>query len=83
MYTSVGRKILDIVAGEFPSLHLSTIDPDAPLHEWFDMDSIQLVALMAKIEENLEIEIPLSALESETLNEFFAIIEKQVEVVTR
>jgi acyl carrier protein len=71
-------RILEIIYEEVPYLKLQEIDPNAPLSEKMDMDSVQIVGVISKIEEMLNIEIPLSILEVKTLNQFLAVIEKQL-----
>jgi acyl carrier protein len=46
------------------------------------LDSMQFVSLMARIEVELNIELPISAMEVKTLNEFLAVVEKTAKEAT-
>lgn len=71
------QKIKEIIQKECSFIQLSQVDPDAPLKDTVDIDSMQLVGVIARLETELEIEIPFSAMEAQTLNEFINLVAKQ------
>jgi acyl carrier protein len=56
----------------------SKIDPDKPIREQVGLDSMQFVGVVARIELELNIELPMSVMEVKTLNEFLAVVEKEM-----
>jgi acyl carrier protein len=50
------------------------IDPDRPVFEQLPLDSMQMVAIAARIEETFGIELPLTFMEKPTLNYFIELI---------
>ncbi len=54
------------------------IDPDAEIESQVTLDSMQYVNLTARIEMELDIELPLSIMESKTLNEFLKSIDHEI-----
>jgi|GEM_PF-811937 Phosphopantetheine attachment site. len=56
----------------------STIDPDRPIRDQVGLDSMQFVGVVARIELELGIELPMSVMEVKTLNEFMAVVEKEM-----
>jgi acyl carrier protein len=53
----------------------ATLDPDKPIREQISLDSMRFVSIIARIELEMDIEIPMSILEIKTLNEFLLIID--------
>ncbi len=56
----------------------ATIDATKNLREQVNLDSMQFVAVLAKLENELNIEIPISAMEAESLNEFLTVLEGEM-----
>lgn len=71
------QNIFNSLKKELP-INPSDIDPDKNLREQVSLDSMQFVRIIARIEEELSIELPISIMEVSTLNEFFAIIENEL-----
>ncbi len=61
---------------ETSNVKLSDIDPNKNLRDQVLLDSMQLVAIIAALEKGLNIDIPISAMEAETLNDFLEILDK-------
>lgn len=74
----IRSKITTIIKQNFSSLNLPELNENESFLEKIEMDSIQIIALISQLESELEIEIPLSVLEAETLNQFLSIIEQQI-----
>ena len=56
----------------------SKIDPDKPIRDQIGLDSMQFVGVIARVELELGIELPISIMEVKTLNEFLAVLEKKI-----
>ena len=56
----------------------SKIDPDKPIRDQVGLDSMQFVGVVARIELELGVELPISVMEVKTLNEFLAVVEKEI-----
>jgi acyl carrier protein len=78
MLPNARRNIIDIIKKEF-QLDPEEIDPDKDLREQVLLDSMQFVALAARIETELNIELPITIMEVTTLNQFLNIVEETVE----
>jgi acyl carrier protein len=57
----------------------AAIDPEKNLREQVNLDSMQFVAVLAKLETEFNIELPISAMEAKTFNDFFAVLEGEIE----
>jgi acyl carrier protein len=57
----------------------ATIEPEKNLREQVNLDSMQFVAVLAKLETEFNIELPISAMEANTFNDFFAVLEGEIE----
>ncbi len=53
----------------------ASIDPDKPIREQISLDSMQFVSITARIELEMNIELPISIMEVRTLNEFLAVVQ--------
>ncbi len=71
------RRVLDAVAKELGG-PVADIDPDKDLREQISLDSMQLVAISARLEEELGIELPISIMEVRTFNEFLSVVQGQI-----
>lgn len=69
------QKVFEIIENEI-GRDPAEIDPEKPIREQISLDSMQFVGLLARIELGLDIELPISAMEVKTLNEFLGVIEK-------
>jgi acyl carrier protein len=56
----------------------SNIDPDKPIRDQIALDSMQFIGVVARIELELGIELPMSVMEVKTLNEFLDVVEKEM-----
>lgn len=71
------QKIFSVINREV-ALDFNTIDPNADFREQVNIDSMQFVAVLARLEKEFNIEIPISAMEATTLNEFLAVVENEM-----
>jgi acyl carrier protein len=71
-------KVFAIIEKDIPDT-IADIDPDAELRTQLSVDSMLFVRVLARLEAELGIEIPMSAMESKTLNEFLGILERQIQ----
>ena len=62
-------KIIQILEQE-THIDIATIDPDLPIRDQIVLDSMKFLSIIARIEQDLQIEIPISILQVVTLNEF-------------
>ena len=72
------EKLYSILTNDF-NINLDGIDPDRPIFDQLPLDSMQIVAIMAKVEEIFNIELPLSFMEKPTLNHFVELVVDAVE----
>ncbi len=77
MNQEIKEKIFRIFKNE-THMDPTTIDPDTDLLAQITFDSLQLIGIIAKIEDELNIELPLMSMEINTLNEFFEIVSKEL-----
>jgi len=60
------------------NLKASQINPDLPIREQANLDSMQFVAIIAHVETVLNIELPIEAMAVDTLDQFLTIVYKAV-----
>jgi acyl carrier protein len=70
---AIQEKLTSLLENEF-GIKLADIDPDRSIFEQIPIDSMQLVAMSAKIEQSFEIELPLAILEKPTLNNLIRLV---------
>jgi acyl carrier protein len=75
---SVQERLFSILEHEF-AIKFDGIEPDRPIFEQLPLDSMQLVAIAAKIEETFGIELPLTFMEKPTLNNLIRLVVEAVE----
>jgi acyl carrier protein len=61
-------------------IDLGSIDPDSDFRDKINLDSMQFVTIIARLENELDIEIPISAMEAVTLNEFVGFLDAGIAV---
>jgi acyl carrier protein len=64
------------------NIDLSTIDPARSIFEQIAVDSMLLVAIAAKVEQEFDIELPLTIMEKPTLNNLIALIAEAKKTLT-
>ena len=74
----IRSKVNAIIRKNFSYLNLPELNEDESFLGKIEMDSIQLIALISQLESEFDIDIPLSILEAETLNQFLTVIEEQI-----
>ena len=72
------KRILDVVQKEI-TVDPSNVIPDKDLREQINIDSMQFVSILARLEKEFDIEIPISAMEVRTLDEFLAVLENEID----
>jgi acyl carrier protein len=73
------EKLYSILENDF-NINLDGIDPDRPIFDQLPIDSMQMVSIMAKVEEMFGVELPLTFMEKPTLNFFIRLISEAAEV---
>ena len=63
------QKLLEIIEAE-SGIPPAEIDPDADFREEAYLDSMQFIAIAARIEDEFQIELPIAVVKVTTLNEF-------------
>jgi acyl carrier protein len=63
------KKIFSAIQSEI-NVDPQTIDPEQDIRKNAVLDSMQFIALLARLEIVLDVELPVSLLESATLNQF-------------
>jgi acyl carrier protein len=69
------RSIDDIIFSDI-GIDPTTIDIDKPIRDQVSLDSMQFIGVIAKIEMELEIELPIAIMQVGTLREFYSEIQK-------
>lgn len=75
----IQEKLFSILENNF-NIKLDGIDPDRPIFDQLPIDSMQMVSIMAKVEEIFNVELPLTFMEKPTLNFFIRLIAEAAEV---
>jgi acyl carrier protein len=73
-------KIFDILHKEV-RLDPASIDPNSDFRDQINIDSMQFVALIARLEKEFDIEVPISAMEVKTLNEFLGALDVELKKI--
>ena len=73
------KKISTILEKEV-NVKFSDIDPEKDIREQVSLDSMQFVKIIAILEEEFKIELPISIMEVSTLKEFLSIIDKELQI---
>ena len=76
----IQEKLFTILENDF-NINLDGIDPDRPIFDQLPLDSMQLVAIAARIEEIFGIELPLTFMEKPTLHRLIDLVAETVEVI--
>jgi acyl carrier protein len=71
------KRIFDILQKEV-RLDPSSIDPNSDFRDQISIDSMQFVALLARLEKEFDIEIPISVMEAKTLSEFLSFLDVEI-----
>ena len=72
------QKVLEI-AETVMGISSNELDLDQDIVTSLNLDSMQLVALSARIERELDIELPLCVQEARTLNDFLDLIQVELD----
>jgi acyl carrier protein len=71
------RRIFNIIKG-VTNVDPATLDAEKNLREQVNLDSMQFVAVLARIEGEFNIELPISAMEAQTLADFMAVVDAEL-----
>lgn len=77
MEAQTKQKIFDVIKKEIDADPV-TIDPAKPIRDQVSLDSMQFVGLVARLEIELDIELPMTIMEVKTLNEFFDVVDGEI-----
>jgi acyl carrier protein len=77
MDTQTKQRIFGIIENSI-NIDPASIDPDTPIRDQISLDSMQFVSVIGRIELEMNLELPLSAMEAKTLNEFLEILDKTI-----
>lgn len=70
-------KVLETIEKE-AFLNPASIDPDQDLRQQALLDSMQFVAIAARIETAFGIELPITVMEVSTLNQFLDVVDAEL-----
>jgi acyl carrier protein len=73
MEEQLKRRLFGIIQKDI-NIDPATLDPDKPIREQISLDSMRFVSIIARIELEMNIELPMTVMEAKTLNEFLALI---------
>jgi acyl carrier protein len=71
------NRVFDVIKKEI-TVDPSTVVPDKDLRDQINLDSMQFVSILARLEKEFDIEIPISAMEVRTLDEFLAVLDNEM-----
>jgi acyl carrier protein len=77
MNPCLNNKIYELIKN-VANLDISKIDASKPLREQISLDSMQFVTVIAAIEKEFNIELPISLMQETTLNGFLEKLEKVI-----
>jgi acyl carrier protein len=72
------RKQIYSIIQSVVNIDPAIIDATKNLREQVRLDSMQFVAVLAKLETELNIELPISAMEAGSLNEFLSVLDDEM-----
>jgi acyl carrier protein len=71
------NRVFDVIKKEI-TVDPATVVPDKDLRNQINLDSMQFVSILARLEKEFDIEIPISAMEVRTLDEFLAVLDNEM-----
>jgi acyl carrier protein len=71
------KRLFDIIRKDI-DIDPATLDLEKPIREQISLDSMRFVGIIARIELELNIELPISIMESKTLHDFLTTVEETV-----
>ena len=71
----IKQKIDEIIFSDI-GIRPESIDPNQMIRDQVSLDSMQFIGLVAKLEIELEVELPVGIMQVKTLREFYWEIEK-------
>jgi len=76
-------RLFDIIAEIAPDLDLSGVDPDIPLRDQLELDSVDFLGVLMELQDRYGIEVPEEDfIEFETLNRCAVYLAPKLEEVT-
>ena len=78
MNNATRKQVFSIIKG-VANVDPATLDPGKNLRDQINLDSMQFVAVIAKLENDLNIELPISAMEAQTLGDFLAVLDGELD----
>jgi acyl carrier protein len=77
MEAQTKQKIFDVIQDDINS-DPKKIDPDKAIRDQVSLDSMQFIGLIARLETELGIELPMTVMEAKTLNEFLDVVDGEM-----
>jgi acyl carrier protein len=74
---AVKNKLVKVL-NKSTGVDISTINPEGNLREQINLDSMQIVSIIAQIEEEFKIDVPMTIMGVKSFNEFLKIVEKAI-----
>ncbi|MBD3321053.1 MAG: hypothetical protein GF350_08175 [Chitinivibrionales bacterium] len=74
----VKERVFSILGQEL-AIDPSTLDPEQDIRQQFDTDTLGIVRCASKIEQHFDVDLPISIVETRTLNELLEMVHKVVE----
>ena len=71
------KKIFDILQKEIRQ-DPAFLDPTSDFREQINIDSMQFVTIIARLEKEFDIEVPISVMEVKTINEFLDALDIEI-----
>jgi acyl carrier protein len=71
------KKIFDILQKEIRQ-DPASLDPTSDFREHINIDSMQFVTIIARLEKEFDIEVPISVMEVKTINEFLDALDIEI-----
>ena len=76
-------QLFDIITGIAPDLDLSDVDPDIPLRDQLELDSVDFLGILMELQDRYGIEVPEEDfVEFDTLNRCAAYLTPKLEEAT-
>jgi acyl carrier protein len=78
MDAATRAKVMSVLEKE-TNVDLATVNPDLPIREQIVIDSMMFISMIARLELELDVNIPSEIMGVETLNQFLAQVEAIVD----
>jgi len=69
------KRLFETIRKDF-DIDPATFDSEKPIREQISLDSMRFVGIIARIELELDIELPMSIMEAKTLHDFLTTVDE-------